>query len=91
MKLVLMGTNSFVVPIFEAIRKSGHEIMAVFTRAPKPVGRKRVLTPSPVHTWADEKGLTVHTDIKEYSYSPDMVIVISYLLTVLVMFNIKVH
>lgn len=78
MKLVLMGTNSFVVPIFEAIRKSGHEITAVFTRAPKPVGRKRVLTPSPVHTWADEKGLTVHTDIKEYSYSPDMVIVISY-------------
>ena len=52
MKLVLMGTNDFVVPMFDAILNAGHEIMAVFTRAPKPVGRKHVLTPSPVHVWA---------------------------------------
>ena len=78
MKLVLMGTNSFVVPIFEAIRNAGHEIMAVFTRAPKPTGRKQVLTPSPVHVWADAHGLTVHTNINEYNYTPDMVVVISY-------------
>lgn len=78
MKLVLMGTNAFVVPIFEAIRKSGHEIMAVFTRAPKPMGRKQVLTPSPVHVWAVENNLKLHTDINEYNYTPDMVVVISY-------------
>ena len=78
MKLVLMGTNAFVVPIFDAIKNAGHEIMAVFTRAPKPVGRKQVLTPSPVHNWANENGLTVHTNIKEYNYSPDMIVVISY-------------
>ena len=78
MKLVLMGTNDFVVPIFEAVRLSGHEIVAVFTRAPKPVGRKQVLTPSPVHLWANEHGLTVHTSIKEYNYAPDMVVVVSY-------------
>ena len=78
MKLVLMGTNSFVVPIFEAIRQSGHEIMAVFTRAPKPVGRKQILTPSPVHNWALEHNLPLHTSVKEYNYSPDMVVVISY-------------
>lgn len=78
MKLVLMGTNAFVVPIFDAIKNAGHEIMAVFTRAPKPMGRKQVLTPSPVHAWADENGLTVHTNINEYNYSPDMVVVISY-------------
>ena len=75
MKLVLMGTNAFVVPIFDAIKSAGHEIMAVFTRAPKPVGRKRILTPSPVHVWAEQNGLPVHTDIKEYNYSPDMVVV----------------
>ena len=78
MKLVLMGTNSFVVPIFEAIKNAGHEIVAVFTRAPKPVGRKQILTPSPVHVWAEENGLTVHTNINEYNYAPDMVVVISY-------------
>ena len=78
MKLVLMGTNDFVVPIFEAVRLAGHEIVAVFTRAPKPVGRKQVLTPSPVHIWANEHNLKVHTSVKEYDYNPDMVVVVSY-------------
>ncbi len=78
MKLVLMGTNAFVVPIFDAIKNNGHEIMAVFTRAPKPQGRKKILTPSPVHVWANENGLRVHTNINEYNYAPDMVVVISY-------------
>ena len=78
MNLVLMGTNEFVVPIFDAIKKSGHNIMAVFTRAPKPTGRKQVLTPSHVHVWAEQNGLHVHTNINEYNYSPDMVVVISY-------------
>ncbi len=78
MKIVLMGTNDFVVPIFEAVRRAGHEIVAVFTRAPKPMGRKQVLTPSPVHLWAQSHGLTVHTSIKEYNYTPDMVVVVSY-------------
>ena len=78
MKLVLMGTNDFVVPIFEAVRLAGHEIVAVFTRAPKPVGRKQILTPSPVHLWANEHNLRVHTSIKEYNYTPDMVVVVSY-------------
>ena len=73
-----MGTNSFVVPIFDAIKNAGHEIVAVFTRAPKPVGRKHVLTKSPVHIWAEANGLTVHTSIKEYNYAPDMVVVVSY-------------
>lgn len=88
MKLVLMGTNDFVVPIFEAVRLSGHEIVAVFTRAPKPVGRKQVLTPSPVHLWANEHGLRVFTSIKQYNELQseienqkskiDMVVVVSY-------------
>ena len=78
MKLVLMGTNAFVVPIFDAIKSAGHEILAVFTRAPKPVGRKQILTPSPVYIWAEQNGLNVHTNIKEYNYSPDMIVVISY-------------
>lgn len=78
MKLVLMGTNAFVVPMFEKIKNSGHEILAVFTRAPKPTGRKKILTPSPVHVWANENNLTVHTNINEYNYSPDMIVVVSY-------------
>ena len=77
MKLVLMGTNDFVVPIFDAVSQH-HEIMAVFTRGPKPTGRKQVLTKSPVHVWADEHGFPVYHKPSEYNFSPDMVVVISY-------------
>ena len=75
-----MGTNDFVVPIFEAIAKA-HDIIAVFTRAPKPMGRKHVLTKSPVHNWAQSHGFDVHTSIKDFDLiheKPDFIIVISY-------------
>lgn len=78
MKLVLMGTPEFVVPIFDAIYNAGHEIMAVFTRGPKPVGRKQVITKSPVHLWAESHGLPVYNRASEYNFSPDMVVVVSY-------------
>jgi len=80
MKLILMGTNDFVVPIFDNLANK-HDIIAVFTRAPKPMGRKHVLTRSPVHTWADARGLSVHTSIKNFdsiSEKPDFIVVISY-------------
>ena len=80
MKLILMGTNDFVVPIFEDLANK-HDIVAVFTRAPKPTGRKHIITPSPVHNWANARGLKVHTSIKDFdtiSEKPDFIIVISY-------------
>lgn len=78
MKLVLMGTNAFVVPIFEQVANAGHEIMAVYTRAPKPTGRKQILTPSPVHNWAVARGIPVYHNAREYDMKPDMVVVVSY-------------
>ena len=75
-----MGTNSFVVPVFDDLANK-HDIIAVFTRAPKPMGRKRILTPSPVHQWAQNRGLNVYTSIKEFDSideKPDMIVVISY-------------
>lgn len=78
MKIVLMGTNEFVVPIFDAVRCAGHDIIAVFTRAPGPVGRKHILTPSPVQKWAETHGLPVYTNIRDYNFTPDMVVVVSY-------------
>ena len=75
-----MGTNDFVVPVFDDLANK-HEIIGVFTRAPKPMGRKHVLTSSPVHQWADKRGLIVHTSIKEFdsiNEKPDMIVVMSY-------------
>lgn len=80
MKLILMGTNDFVVPVFDSLSNK-HDIIGVFTRAPKPMGRKHILTPSPVHQWAESKKLPVHTSIKDFDSiadKPDMIIVISY-------------
>lgn len=77
MKLVLMGTNDFVVPIFERLR-AAHDILAVFTAAPAPMGRKRILTPSPVHAWAAAHDIAVHHSAREFNYTPDFTVVVSY-------------
>lgn len=80
MNLILMGTNDFVVPVFDNLSQK-HNIIAVFTRAPKPMGRKKILTPSPVHIWAENKNIPVHTSIKEFdsiTEKPDFIIVMSY-------------
>lgn len=86
MKLILMGTNDFVVPIFERLRASGHDIMAVYTAAPAPMGRKRVMTPSPVHVWADHHQIPVYHTTRNFDKSEilnqkldiDYIVVISY-------------
>jgi len=77
-KLILMGTNAFVVPVFESLLKK-HDILSVYTRAPKPVGRKQVITKSPVHIWAEKHNIPVHTSIREFDNAgADFVVVMSY-------------
>lgn len=60
MKLIFMGTPDFAVPCLESLIDAGHEIAAVFTQPDKPVGRKQVLTPSPVKVCAEKHGITVY-------------------------------
>ncbi|MCU1445115.1 methionyl-tRNA formyltransferase [Cryobacterium sp.] len=59
MKLVFAGTPQVAVPSLTLLASSDHEIAAVVTRADAALGRKRVLTPSPVATAAAELGLPV--------------------------------
>ncbi len=66
MKLILMGTSNWAVRVFYKVSKS-HEIVAVFTRAPKPVGRKQIITKSPVHEWAENCGIKVYTNINDFN------------------------
>lgn len=60
MRIIFAGTPVTAVPSLIRLA-SEHEIAAVLTRAPAPVGRKRVLTPSPVEAAARELGLNVLT------------------------------
>ncbi len=62
MRIVFMGTPDFAVPTLTEIVGRGHEVVAVYTRAPAPAGRRGLdLTPSPVHKVADGFGLPVLT------------------------------
>lgn len=47
------------MPALEALLESDHEVIAVLTRPDAPVGRKRVLTPSPVKERALAAGIPV--------------------------------
>ena len=57
-----MGTPDFAVPALRGIVEAGHQVAAVYTRAPRPAGRRGLATTkSPVHEFADEAGLPVLT------------------------------
>lgn len=58
MRLVFAGTPSAAVPTLRRLATE-HDIAAVVTRPDAPLGRKRVLTPSPVAQVATELGLPV--------------------------------
>ena len=47
-RVVFMGTPEFAAHILGDLLSSRYDIIAVYTQADKPVGRDRVLTPSPV-------------------------------------------
>lgn len=57
MRLVFAGTPAVAVPSLRVLASGPHEIAAVVTRSDAPLGRKRVLTPSPVAQAAEELGI----------------------------------
>ncbi|WP_159622445.1 methionyl-tRNA formyltransferase [Ruania rhizosphaerae] len=87
MRVVFAGTPAVAVPSLHAILASAHEVVAVLTRPPAPVGRKRVLTPSPVHEAAEAAGIPVITSDKPHepgtyerlrALAPDACAVVAY-------------
>jgi methionyl-tRNA formyltransferase len=61
MRLVFMGTPEFAVPTLIEIVGQGHEVVATYTRAPKPAGRGQTERKSPVHVAAEGFGIPVFT------------------------------
>jgi methionyl-tRNA formyltransferase len=61
LRLVFMGTPDFAVPTLAAIVARGHDVTAVYTRAPQPAGRGMELRPSPVEREARRFGIAVLT------------------------------
>jgi methionyl-tRNA formyltransferase len=48
LRLVFMGTPDFAVPTLVELVGRGHDVAAVYTRAPKPAGRGMDLQPTPI-------------------------------------------
>lgn len=59
MRILFAGTPEFAVPSLRALVNAGHDVVGVITREDAPLGRKRVLTPSPVAAAAGEAGIPV--------------------------------
>jgi methionyl-tRNA formyltransferase len=61
LRLVFMGTPDFAVPTLLELVGAGHDIAAVYTRAPQPAGRGMELRPSPIAREAARFGLAAFT------------------------------
>lgn len=57
MRVLFAGTPAVAVPSLDALVNAGFNVVAVLTRPDAPIGRKRVLTPSPVAARAAELGI----------------------------------
>lgn len=86
MRLVFAGTPEPAVPSLRQLAASTHEVVAVVTRTDAPLGRKRVLTPSPVAAAADELGLPVikadrldaDATARILEHDPDLGVIVAY-------------
>jgi methionyl-tRNA formyltransferase len=59
MRVLFAGTPAVAVPSLDALVNAGFDVVAVLTRPDAPIGRKRVLTPSPVAARAAELGIDI--------------------------------
>jgi methionyl-tRNA formyltransferase len=88
LRLIFMGTPEFAVPTLRALHDAGHEIVAVYTREPKPGGRRGLeLQQTPVEKEARQLGIPVETPktlrtpeaLEKFdSYKPDVAVVVAY-------------
>lgn len=87
LRLIFMGTPDFAVPTLLALHAAGHDIAAVYTRAPKPAGRGMKLQPTPVEVEARRLGIPVLTpktlkmpevEAEFRTYNADAAVVVAY-------------
>jgi methionyl-tRNA formyltransferase len=61
LRIAFMGSPSIALGVLEALIAAGHEIACVYSQPPRPAGRGQKLTPTPVHAFAEARGLNVRT------------------------------
>ncbi|MBR6459651.1 MAG: methionyl-tRNA formyltransferase [Actinomycetaceae bacterium] len=61
MRILFAGTPDVAIPSLERLIADGHDVAAVLTRQPARARRGHKLIPSPVHAFAEDKGIEVLT------------------------------
>ncbi len=85
MRVLFAGSPDAALPCLRALVEAGVQVVGVLTQPARPVGRKKVLTPTPVESFAHEQGLAVFTPSSPdetsaalKACSPDVAIVVAY-------------
>lgn len=85
LKIVYMGTPSFSAKLLEALIAEGFNIVGVVTQSDALIGRKRILTPSPVKVVALHHNIEVFTPPRirdDYEFllklAPDLILTFAY-------------
>jgi methionyl-tRNA formyltransferase len=85
LRIVFAGSPAAAVPSLRALAATDHEIVAVVTREDAPLGRKRVLTPTPVADAATQLGIPVlkanriaPLEARIAALRPDLGVIVAY-------------
>jgi methionyl-tRNA formyltransferase len=86
MKIVFLGTPDYVLPVLTSLHREFSirgvsPIVAVLTQKPMPIGRKQILSYSPVDKWAHSKGIPVFysaNELIENSVKADLGVLAAY-------------
>ncbi len=83
-RILFAGSPAIALPALEAVAGVASEL-AVMSQPDKPVGRKKILTPTAVSSWALDQGLPLYRPVDHESitqavsdFSPDMGITVAY-------------
>lgn len=72
MKIVYAGAPEFSVAPLKALLGGGFEVIAAVTQPDRPVGRKAVLTPTPLKAFASGAGIPVYTFLKIREHAKEL-------------------
>ena len=87
MRIVFMGNPEFAIPTLESIQKSRHELLAIVSNGPKPMGRGRLLKSTPVGQYAKDNRIKLiesndlnSTEFRQklINLNPDIFVVVAY-------------
>ncbi len=87
MRIVFMGTPELAAETLSAVVRAGHDVVACYTKQRRPVGRKQIITPTPVAVRAEQLGIDCFephkmrdgTELERLkALNPDILVVVAY-------------